>query len=310
MDTVLLTGASGFVGINLCRVLHAKGIKTYAVFRREGSYNDELRTMNNVIPVFCDLNKITELSERIHCNSIDTVFHLAWAGVSGNTRGDYERQLSNIDYTLRLLSVIKELGCKRFVGVGSTAEIDAYNAAVTDGVCPNLVSMYGISKMATHFMTKVICNELGMEHIWGIIGNVYGVGDKSNNFINFATKLIMSEDEAKFTLGEQNYDFVYITDVAQALFYLGENGYDKCSYYIGSGQPRKLKDYIVSIRDYVNPRKKLELGAIPFNGVSADIKSFSIDKLMVDTGFTPEVPFESGIKKTVNWLRGIHNANI
>lgn len=303
MKNVLVTGASGFIGRHLCDVLNKEGIDTYVVLRNENSYNEDLRKMSNIVPIFCDLNDIDSLSGCLKNISIDTCIHLAWAGVSGKDRGDYNRQLKNIENTLKLITVVKQFGCKRFVGVGSTAEYDSYNSSIEDGMCPNLVSMYGIAKLSTHFMTKMLCNEYGVEHIWGIIGNTYGVGDKSNNFVNFASKLIMSEKEAKFTSGEQNYDFVYITDVAKALFCLGNNGKNKCSYYIGSGEPRKLKEYIFSIRDAINPNKELKLGAITFNGKSADIESYNIDKLKEDTGFIPEVPFEIGIIETVKWLR-------
>ena len=57
------------------------------------------------------------------------------------------------------------------------------------------------------------------------------------------------------------------------------------------------------MREAIHPNKELKLGAITFNGKSADIESYNIDKLKEDTGFIPEVPFEIGIIETVKWLR-------
>ena len=84
---------------------------------------------------------------------------------------------------------------------------------------------------------------------------------------------------------------------------LGEKGRDKCGYYIGSGSPGKLKEYIITIRNTINPEKELKLGAVPYHGVSADIESFSIEKIKNDTGFEPGVKFEEGIVRTAEWLR-------
>ena len=292
----MVTGANGFIGVNLCRVLNENNVKTYVLLRSEKSYRDELRGMRNMKPIYVDLDDVSKLSELMENNSIGTVFHLAWSGVSGSDRGDYDIQIRNINQTLKLIDSVKKIGCKRFIGIGSTAEYDSLNASMLDGKCPNRVGMYGASKVSTHLMSKILCNSLEMEHVWGIIGNTYGVGDRSNNFINYASQLILSDEEAKFTSGEQNYDFVYVTDVAEALYCLGEKGKDKFSYYIGSGNPRKLKDYIISIRDVLNPSKEIKLGAVPFNGVSADINSFNIERLKNDTGYKPRVCFEEGIK--------------
>ena len=309
VNKVLLTGASGFIGRYLCRILNDNNIKIYAIFRSEKSYEKNASSLKNVIPVICDLDEIKILPDLINCDSIDTVYHLAWDGVSGVDRGDHDLQLNNIANTLNLVSVAKTIGCRRFIGVGSTAEYDAYNASIEDGICPNLVSMYGISKLTAQLMTKVMCNAYGLEHVWGIVGNTFGVGDYSNNFINFASKLIMSDDDANFTSGEQNYDFIYVTDVAKALYCIGNSGKDKCSYYIGSGEPRKLKEYIVEIRDIINPNKKLKMGAVPFNGKSSPIEVFDINNITKDTGFLPKISFGVGVKKTVEWLKG-ENADV
>lgn len=303
MNNAIITGASGFIGFNLCKILNDKGIKTYAVLRNETSYNDELKSLENITPVICDLNEITSLPRLIPESSVDVLYHLAWEGVSGQDRGNYHIQLKNIESTLELITAVSELNCKRFVGVGSTAEYDAYNACEADGISPDVVSLYGTSKLTTHFMSKILCKSFGIEHIWGNIGNTFGVGDKSDNFINFAFKCILSNDEAKFTAGEQNYDFVYVTDVAEAIYCLGSDGKDKCSYYIGSGSPRQLKEYIVVLRDMLNPEKELKLGAIPYNGISAPIETFGIEKIQEDTGFVPKVSFEDGINNLKAFLK-------
>lgn len=302
MKRILITGASGFIGMHLCQILDEEGYKLYAILRSENSYRPELQRLKSLIPIYCDLRNIKNLLCLMSDISVDTVIHLAWQGVSGNDRSNYRMQLENVECTMNLITVAKKLGCNRFVGIGSTAEFDAYNASIRDGFCPNLVSIYGTAKLAAHFISKSICNTYGIEHIWGILGNTYGRGDCSNNFINYCTKLLMHGGEAKFTTGEQFYDFIYVTDAVRALAKLTEYGKDKYSYYIGSGEPKRLKEYITMIRDIVNPKMEVSLGTIPHNGISSDADSFSIEKLVADTGYVPKVPFKDGIKRTIEWL--------
>lgn len=302
MTKVIVTGASGFIGLNLCKILNEKGIKTYAILRSESSYDERLKSLDNVVPVICDLENIGSLPQIIPETAIDAVYHLAWCAVSGRDRGDYNIQLNNVRSTMDLITAISTMDCHRFIGVGSTAEVDSYNACIRNDISPDIVSLYGVAKMTAHFMSKALCKSYNIEHIWGTIGNTYGVGDKSKNFINLAINLLQSEGEAKFTSGEQNYDFVYVSDVAEALYCLGLDGRDKYSYYIGGGEPQKLKYYIKKLRDIINPQKELQLGAIPYHGVSAPMDTFNIESLKRDTGFVPKVSFEEGIRRTMEWL--------
>lgn len=303
MKIAIVTGASGFIGRHLCELLSENDVKTYIILRSKDSYKDELRRLSNCIPVYCDLSEIDMLSSLIKEAKIDVLYHLAWGGISGVSRGDYNLQIKNIEYTMKVIEAVSVLNCDRFVGVGTTAEYDAYNACHEDGISPNLVSLYGTAKISAHFMSKVFCNSIGMQHVWMYLGNTYGRNDEGNNFINYATKLILSEEEAKFTSGEQYYDFVYVSDVAQGLYCAGEKGRDKRSYYIGSGKPRKLREYIIELRNLINPEKELMLGAIPFNGISSKLSDFDIGKIQSDTGFIPKVSFSDGIKDTVAWIK-------
>ena len=74
--------------------------------------------------------------------------------------------------------------------------------------------------------------------------------------------------------------------------------------FIGSGQSRYLKDYITTIRDVVNPNLEIGIGEIDYYPNQVMKLCADIDELTKDTGFLPEVSFEEGIKKTIEWYRG------
>ena len=152
-------------------------------------------------------------------------------------------------------------------------------------------------------MTKTECTKLGVEHIWCYLSNTYGVGNTTNNFINMASRKMLRHERAAFTAGEQIYDFVYITDTVRALFAAAEKGKTNTAYYLGSTEERKLKEYIKIIRDTIDPSIELYLGEIPFNGTPLEREAYDTSKLTNDTGYKPQVGFESGIQKTIDWLR-------
>ena len=54
MKTIIVTGASGFIGIELCRLFDTEKNNIYAILRSESSYSKELKELDNCIPVYCD----------------------------------------------------------------------------------------------------------------------------------------------------------------------------------------------------------------------------------------------------------------
>lgn len=301
MKKALVTGANGFLGSLLVQKLLDSGIEVIAA---------DMAGCNTNIPsgtrfAEFDMRDFGSLKNSVSDGDIDVMYHMAWIGSSGPARADYALQLDNAKYTCDAVNIAAEMGIKRFVGAGTLAQMDCSAYVGTDGSTPNGVSCYGIAKTAAQHMSKAAANTAGVEHVWCFISNTYGVGNTTMNFVNFASKKMLSGERAAFTAAEQNYDFVYITDTINGLYLCGRNGKPNHSYYIGSGKARQLKEYIKTIRDTIDTSIPLYLGEVPFNGVSLPIEAYSCDSIASDTGYRAEVAFEDGIVKTIEWMKGL-----
>lgn len=303
MKTAIVTGANGFIGKALLKELTNFGITVYAVIKNKNSDIDAIVNLPGVEIVYCDMSDLTQLPQKINVEKPDVFYHLAWTGSTGSERADYALQITNARYTVDAVNVAKMLGCKRFLGAGTLAELDVNAYSPLDGSMPNSVSCYGVAKIAAHLMSKAECNRVGIDHLWAYLSNTYGVGNYTSNFINFAAKIMLTGQPTNFTTGEQQYDFVNVRDIAQGLHCIGENGKTNYAYYIGSTKPMKLKEFIKIIRNEIDPSIKLNLGAVPFNGISQPEEVFNCTKLVEHTGYTPHVLFKEGIHETVTWLR-------
>jgi UDP-glucose 4-epimerase len=303
MRSAIVTGASGFVGSQLVKELLSYGVEVYAVVRKDTPLRYALPSNPGLHIIACNMSEYASLPDLIPSSAVDVFYHLAWEGSAGPLRANTKVQLDNVLHTVEAVQAANVMQCGRFCGAGSIMETEAIAYIPQNGSHPNKSYIYSTAKLTAHFMAKTTAQDLGIPFVWGIISNAYGVGEISPRFINTTLAKLLHASEADFTEGVQIYDFVNISDMAHAFYLLGESGKSNTAYYIGSGQPRPIREYVEIMRDLVAPHVALHFGAVPFNGVCLPMETFDISMLTEDTGFRPVISFEDGIRMTAQWLK-------
>ena len=304
MKKALVTGANGFIGSHLVRRLLDSNVEVISVDM--AGRNGHIPVNSRFIP--CDLAHPEALINELSGTSdIDTFYHLAWIGLTGDKRGNYEIQLENARCAANALLTAHTLKCRSFIGIGSIMENETAIAVDTNEHRPGIGYVYGAGKYAAKSILKCMAADLGINMIWAKITNTYGVGEISDRFINTTIRKIINGQSLKFTSATQNYDFIYIEDIAKALHLIGEKGIPFKTYMISSGQARPLKEYILRIRELLAPVAELHFGDVPFTGINLPLAVFSNSDLVNDTGFSCDVPFDDGILKTYEFLKSINS---
>lgn len=304
MKKAIVTGANGFIGTALCKELSDNGIEVIAIIRNIEENISKIQFLPNVRIVYCDLSDFRNLSAYVLDRDIDVLYHLAWVGSAGPLRGDSDVQMRNIRFTCDTVKACAEMDCKRIVFASSIMEYEIEAIMATD-TTPNINTLYCSAKMAADYMARTIAGAMGIEYIRAVISNIYGPGETSPRLINTSLRKLMSGEHCAFTAGEQIYDFIYISDASKAFLAIGEKGVTDRTYYIGSQNPKTLKEFLCEMRDQVDPAIPIGLGEIPFNGVSLTYNEFDIYAVKNDTGFVPQVSFAEGIKKTMEWIKEV-----
>jgi UDP-glucose 4-epimerase len=299
----IVTGASGFVGSALLKELLKHGIKVLAIdctFSTERVPDD-----NRVKKLTLSIENIDELKNIIKQDEHELFYHFAWVGSAGQLRMDEMIQVTNAMWTVKCLKVAREIGCKKFICAGTIMEYEVHEAMYTQGSKPGLPYIYGVGKVLAHELCKPIANAIGIDLVWAYITNAYGVGEYSPRFINTTLRKMNNHEKLEFTAGTQNYDFIYIDDVANAFYLLGIKGKANKGYIIGSGDAKPLKEFILEMtkaNSYDNPPL---FGNIPFTGVNVPIETFDISEIRNDCGFKPQISFAEGTKRTKDWLKEV-----
>lgn len=302
MKRVIVTGANGFLGRPVVRELAEEGYYVYAVVRENCTAASELKRIENVEVVFCNMNHYDCLRTKIPGNTFTAFYHFAWEGSAGAARGRERVQLANVQNSCRAARIAGNMGVKRFIFASSIMEYEIIKL-MGQRISPPSSSQYCTAKITADFMCRTIANEQGMEYVSGIISNVYGPGEKSQRLINTSIKKLLNGERASFTPGEQMYDFIYITDAAEIFALLAENGSSNGTYYIGSGKPKKLKEFLWELGEAVSSKAEIGLGDLSFQGTSLSYDEFDINAVSRELGYQTKISFKEGIKMTADWIR-------
>ncbi len=300
MKRVVVTGANGFIGKTLVTALLEHD---YSVVALDIRFDDSLLSNPSITCINVLDRQVADLKECIPAEEYDCFFHLAWVGTSGSARADYEVQLNNVKLACQYIELCKAIGCKRVVYASSINEMETYEYLQSDDIEPSGGYIYGAGKLAAHLMGETVAKLNDVEFIPVIITNIYGVGEKSARMIYTSINKLVHKEHCSFTAGCQTYDFIYITDAINSIIEVAEKGKAFNRYYIGSGEPKPLREFLLEMRDIVDPTAEIGLGDIPFKGVDISYDQFDLKKVEKDTGYKNQIPFAEGIRMTAEWIK-------
>lgn len=300
MKKAIVTGASGFIGKQLVAELLSRNVEVVAIDIR---FNDVLLNNDKVVCVNCTDKSPFDLEESLREQKADTFFHLAWVGTSGELRADYNLQLDNVRVACDYVVLASRINCNRFIYASSITEMETYEYLQSDKPKPTGGYVYGAGKLAAHLMCETVAKLNNVEFIPVIITNIYGAGEKSARLVNTSVRKLLNGEHCSFTEGYQMYDFIYITDAITSIVEVAEKGGAFNRYYIGSGNPKPLREYLLEMRDVVAPGAELGLGDVPFSGIDIDYSQFKLKKVEEDTGYKNKISFRDGIKKTMEFIK-------
>ena len=302
IEKVVISGATSSIGVALIDECIKRNVFVLALVNPKSKNISKIPIHKNVMIRRCDLNDIKnyDMCE----NDYDAFFHLAWSSTHGDKeRNNLQEHLSNIQYSLDAVDLSERLGCKVFIGAGSQAEYGRTEETMNENTRCNPETPYGIAKYCAGKMTRIACQNKQINHIWTRILSSFGPKNINNTVIDYTINELLNNRKPLLSDGKQIWDFIYSGDVANALYLLSEKGHSGDVYVIGSGHSEPLRDYLVKIKNIINPNMELGFGEKSHNDNAVMHLSCDITKLKMDTGFEIKTSFDDGVKKTVEWIQ-------
>ena len=296
IQKIIITGATGAVGSAVVRRAIENGKDVTCIVHQGSKRLGNLPQSDKVHIVECDLRDYRTLSLD---GQYDAFIHLSWEKTVGASRDDAEVQTRNIQYTLDAVQLAHRCGCSVFVGAGSQAEYGVQSVDLTPDLPVKPESGYGIAKYAAGKLSAMLCKSLGMRQCWVRILSVYGPNDGENSLISYLIREFKAGNSPQLTKCEQMWDYLYADDAADAILAVAEKGVDGKAYPLGSGNGRRLSDYVNNIREVINPDVQVLFGAKDYYPHQPMHLVADITELTKDTGWLPQSSFQEGIKNLV-----------
>lgn len=313
MKKAIITGATGFVGSKLTRMLIQNRIHVLAIGRKSWDQVDKRRLEKSeyLQYVQLDMSNIEALpmmvSKMLWDSGSECVFyHFAWGGIEMLSDLDVDAQMRNVGWSVKAMQSAKLMNCKKFIYVGSMEEAIAsrylslnyhFNSEYNRHV------VYSIAKKCAREMLKVFSNSIDIDLVLATNSHVMGANDDKDSFLQVTLSKLINNEELIFSTGEQLFDVISVNDCALAYKLIGQKGLHGSEYWIGSGKPRRLKEYIEIMANLYPSNQELQFGKMPYNDISLNCKDFSIDLLNIDTGFRPLQSYEDAVHELYHWLR-------
>ncbi len=312
MSLYLITGVAGFIGSSLAHALVARservrGIDNFATGKRENveELGNRIEFLEGSVE---DPYAMTEA-----CRGVDYIFHeAALASVPRSVVDPLASNRANVDGTVNVLWCAKNAGVKRVVyAASSSAYGDTPTLPKHEGMIPNPISPYAVSKLAGEHYMNSFYRMYGLETVCLRYFNIFGPRQDANSqysavLAKFITLMLEGQQPTIYGDGEQSRDFTYIDNAVNAnLLACTAPAEQACgkSFNVATGERFNLNETFNILKKLTGFRGEPAYAADRAGDVKhslADVRA-----AQESLGYKPLVKFEDGLRKTVDWYRSM-----
>jgi nucleoside-diphosphate-sugar epimerase len=313
MKKAIVTGATGYIGSVFVEYLIQNNIEVLALGRKNYEDISSIRKdkLNGAHYLKLDMSEISLLQQEVSKISWETgdscvFFNLAWGGISKLSDLDIEAQMKNVPWSVNAIEVAKAMGCEKFIQIGTMEEAFTYKYLELDYHKNNEYNrhvIYSVAKIAAKKALQLKSSQLGIDLIYVLHSHVMAPDDDKDSFLQVTLEKLLNGDELVFSTGEQLFDVVSAKDCALGYFLICEKGISGSDYWVGSGQPKRLREYVERMYALYPSGKEMQFGKFAYNDIKLSEDDFSIANLVKDTGYMPKMTYEDTVRELYDSLR-------
>lgn len=300
--SVLITGASGFIGSHLVRRLNSENANIH-IIARAGSDLWRIADLIKGITVHrADIRDFDKIFLCINNAKPDYVFNMAAYGVDARQTNYSVAVDTNIKGTMNLLNALIPLGCKKFVNIGTCMEYGDKKEIIREDCHLEPFNIYGSTKASATILSHQIAAENNIDIVTLRAFGVFGEYEGSHKFFPHIILSLLNQTDVNLTGCAQYRDYCYIENVVDGLLSAALNETLKNEIFnIGTGMIYPLKYYVDQIYEKMNISSKPRYGVIPYRTGEVWKPHPDVSKIKTALNWTPRIEFNEGLDKTIQW---------
>lgn len=312
MNSVVLTGAAGFIGSHVAELLLSSGVRVRGVDALTDTYPPAVKLRNLGLltpsPLFEFVHADLATADlRPLLDGIDAVIHLAAEpGVSKSWGTVFPTYVNrNVLSTQRLLEAVAERPLARFVYASSSSVYGPNSGTMHESSVLAPLSPYGVSKLAGECLVGAYAHERGLPSVSLRFFSVYGPRQRPDMAIHrFVEALLDGRPAEIYGQAVQLRDFTYVGDVAAAVVAsLTADADPGTVLNIAYGDPVAIPDVLRMVEDEIGGR--LDVAQRPHRAGDTDRTHGDSSAAREVLGWVPTVDLATGLARQVAWHRGL-----
>lgn len=311
MATYLITGVAGFIGSNIARALLAKGATVRGIDNFITGKRENLEDLKG-LDFIEDTIESAEACARA-AKGVDYIYHeAALASVPRSVAAPEPTNSANVTGSLNVLQAARAAGVKRVVYAGSSS---AYGDQPTlpkhEGMLPDPISPYAVSKLAAEHYMRCYTRVYGLETVVIRYFNVFGPHqDPSSQYSGVLAKFSLAMLEGRTPViygdGTQSRDFTYIDNVVNANLLAMHAPAEKVSgktFNVATGSRIDLNETVEILRELTGYTGKVEYADARAGDIAHSLADITLAKEAL--GYEPTVDFREGLRRTIAWYKTV-----
>jgi UDP-glucuronate 4-epimerase len=334
-QTILVTGAAGFIGFHVARQLLAEGHHVVGLDNLNSYYDPALKQARlNILRektwfsfVQTDLADRSSMASLFAKHRFPVVIHLAaQAGVRYSLEHPHAYVDANLEGFINVLEGCRHSACRHLLFASSSSVYGA-NTKLPFSVQDNVdhpVSLYAASKKANELMAHAYSHLYRIPATGLRFFTVYGPWGRPDMAMFIFAKAIVEGAPIKlFNHGHMRRDFTFVEDVSEAVVRLMDRppqGNPEWSgdtpdpatsaapwkvYNIGNNNPEDLLHVVSLLEKEFGRAAAKEM--LPMQPGDVPATYADIEDLARDIGFRPATTIEDGVARFAKWYRDYHH---
>lgn len=301
----LVLGGGGFIGSHLAEALLASGHQVI-VFDHPNARYFEQAQMQGASVIKGDFLNPQDIQFAVQQS--DVIYHLISATVPQTSNDDPVLDVeANVVGTLRLLEEAKRSQIKKiiFSSSGGTVYGIPQEIPIKENHPTEPTSSYGVCKLMIEKYMHLFWTLYGVDYNILRISNAYGVRQPARAtqgvISSFLDRILRGEELVIWGDGSVIRDYVYISDIVDAMVKAANYDGPQKLFNIGAGQGHSIKDIIASLEQVL--QRPLQIKYMPARKFDVPVNILDISRAMKYLDWKPRIGLQDGIARTYEWLQ-------